>query len=117
MTYEVKTQNGYNGWTAESTAEIGKTPEGTRVLELTTSKNNGGLAACANVYILKDLGDGFHSKSTVMFQDFRKHNIAATPCKRVTENAVIEAHNRALLKMDEIVQEAKAFYANQPEIT
>ena len=118
MSYEVKTRKGHDGWKAESEAVLGETSEGTRILELTTTKVRGGLAAYANVFIQKDSGNGYLTKSTVIFQDFNKHGIAATPCKRVTEKAVLEVHERALLEMDEIVEEAKAFYASpSPEAT
>lgn len=111
MSYEIKTRKGHRGWVAESTAELGETPEGMRMLELFTSKCRGGLVATAHVYVLKDQGNGFVTKTTTIFQDYNKQAIAPTPCKRVTEKALINAHQSALLEMDDIVEEAKAFYA------
>lgn len=110
MTYETKTSKGFDGWRAESIVTLGETSEGTRKLELVTYKVRGGIAAHASVFIWKDGGDGFSCKMTEIFGDFRKTGIAATPCKRVTENAVKEVHARALLEMDALIEEAKAFY-------
>lgn len=110
MSYPTHIRKGHDGWRAESEAELGETPEGTRMLELTTYKVRGGLAASANVFIKKDSGNGYFTKSTMIFQDFNKQGIAATPCKRVTEKAIHEVHSRALLEMDSLVDEAKAFY-------
>ncbi len=110
MTYEITTYKDYSGaWRAKSVATLGDTPEGTRKLELTTSKVSGGVAASANVYIYKSDG----SKVTEIFGDFSKRGIAATPCNRVSEKAVKEVHSRALLEMDAIIEEAKAFYQNR----
>lgn len=112
MTYETTTHKDYSGaWRAESIAVLGETPEGTRKLELTTSKVRGGIAATANVFIYKDEGTGFSSKTTEIFGDFYRSGIAVTPCKRVTEKAIKEVHSLALLEMAAIVTEAKAFYA------
>ena len=113
MTFETTTHKDYSGaWRAESVAILGEVPEGTRKLELVTSKVRGGIAASANVFIYKDEGTGFSSKTTEIFGDFCKRGIAQTPCKRVTEKAVKEVHSRALLEMDAIVAEAKVFYEN-----
>ena len=111
MTYEIKTRKGYDGWMAESKAQLGDTPEGIRTLELTTSKISGGLAASANIFYYKPDG----SKMTVIFQDFAKRGIAKTPCNRVTEKAVLQVHKKALQEMDRLIEEAKAFYENQED--
>lgn len=117
MTYQTQVKKGYNGWRAESVAVLGEVPAGIRKLELSTSKVRGGLASYASVYIYKENENGFSSKETVIFQDFSKSNIAPTSCSRVTERAVRDAHENALAEMDELVKEAKAFYAQNPELT
>lgn len=113
MTYEITTSKGFDGWRAESTASIGETPEGRRVLKLTTHKIRGGLDAYASVYILNDNASGFTSMTTEIFGDFLKSSIAPTPCNRVTEKAVLDVHKFALLQMDKLIEEAKAFYAQR----
>lgn len=114
MTYEIKTSKGLYGWRAESTVTLGETPEGKRVLELTTSKYGKGLSASVSVFIYKDCSSsGFSSKTTEMFGDFYKNGISTTPCNRVTEKAVIEVHKHALQHMDDLVTEAKTFYADR----
>lgn len=112
MTYEIKTEKGYNDWRAKSEAVLSEVESGTRILELTTSKSHGGLDAHVSVFILKKC-NGFTSKETEIFGDFSKSNIAPTECKRVTEKAVLEVHNRALLEIDEFIRAAKAFYAKR----
>lgn len=113
MTYEIKTSKGSNGWRAESKTELGDTPEGMRTLELTTYKIPGGLAASANVFYYKPDG----SKMTMIFQDFVKRGIAKTSCSRVTEKAVLQVHEKALLEMNSLIGEAKAFYEKQDDHT
>ena len=115
MTYEMKTRKGFDGWRAESVAVLGETPEGTRKLELTTSKTRGGIAAYATVSIYKTCEGGFSSKTTEIFGDFRKSGIEATPCNRVTEKAIREVHARALTHMDALIEEAKAFYIQKDQ--
>lgn len=109
MIYETKTRKGFDGWRAESIAELGDTPAGKRMLELVTSKKRGGLGANANVYIYKP--DGV--RVTEIFGDFYKGNIAFTPCHRVTEKAVLEVHSLALQEMDNLIEQAKAFYTER----
>ncbi len=106
MTYSVDVTKGYNGWNARSIVSIGQTLEGERVLELNTYKNRGGIAAQASVFIYKIDG----SKCTEIFGDYSKNGIAQTPCKRVTEKAVRQVHDAALLQLDKIKEEALAFY-------
>ncbi len=114
MTYETTTHKDYSGaWSAKSVSTLGETPEGTRKLELVTTKVRGGIAASANVFIYKDQGTGFASKTTELFGDFYKRGIAQTPCNRVTEKAVKEVHSRALLEMDAVIAEAKVFYESR----
>ena len=114
MTYETATHKDYSGaWRAESLATLGETPEGTRKLELTTSKVRGGISASANVFIYKNEGTGFSSKTTEIFGDFCKRGIAFTECGRVTEKAVKKAHSHALLEIEAIIEEAKVFYQNR----
>ena len=111
MTYETKTSKGYNGWQATSEAVIGETPEGKRILKLRTAKGRIGLSACASVCIRKNEGTEFVCETTEIFGDFYKGGIAVTECRRVTEKAVIEVHARALQEMDELIKQAKVFYA------
>jgi hypothetical protein len=113
MTYEIETRKGNDGWEARSEATLGETPEGTRILKLRTSKTRGGLDTNASVCIRKDEGRGFISEMTEIFGDFYQPAIAPTECKRVTEKAVLEVHNRALLRMDSLITQAKAFYAER----
>lgn len=110
MTYEVITHKAYDGWEARSEALLGETPEGLRILKLRTSKTCGGLDTTASVCIRQDKG-AYSSETHVIFQDFYKRGIAPTLCKRVTEKAVLEVHNRALLGMDALIKEATTFYA------
>ena len=53
------------------------------------------------------------SETTENFGDFYKRALAPTECKRVTEKAVLEVHNRALLEMDNLIIQAQAFYAER----
>lgn len=112
MNYEVITQKGYDGWEAKSEALLGETPEGLRILKLRTSKTRGGLDTTASVCIRQDRGN-YASETFVIFQDFYKRGIAPTACKRVTEKAVLEVHNRALLEMEALIKEATAFYTEE----
>ena len=112
MTYKTKTRKGYDGWEVTSEAILGETPEGTRILKLRTSKNHGGLDTCACVCVRANRG-AFFSETTEVFGDFYKRGIAPTPCKRITEKAVSEVHKFALLKMDDLIKEAKAFYSEK----
>ena len=109
MTYDITTQKGYDGWEATSEAILEELSQGTRILKLRTSKSRGGLAASATVSI-RSQSNGFQCETTEIFGDFSKHNIAPTPCKRVTEKAVLEVHQRALQEMDELIEQAQAFY-------
>ncbi|PUB88036.1 MAG: hypothetical protein DBP00_07340 [gamma proteobacterium symbiont of Ctena orbiculata] len=111
MNYETKTRKGYNGWEATSEALIGETPEGNRILKLRTAKGRIGLSASASVCIRKNEGTGFVCETTEIFGDFYKSGIAITECRRVTEKAVIEVHARALQEMDNLIEQAKVFYA------
>ncbi|WP_269537023.1 hypothetical protein [Cerasicoccus fimbriatus] len=113
MKYETTTEKGYDGWTARSEAVLGETPKGTRILKLTTSKARGGVDATASVCIRSKCSTGFTSETFVIFGDFYKRGIAPMSCSRVTEKAVREAHQIALEHMDQLVEEAKAFYSNR----
>ena len=87
MTYEFKAYKGCNGWEATSEVKIGTTNEGMRILQLSTSKINGGLDASGRVFIRKH--EGTHSvETTEILGDFYKRSIAPTPCKRVTQKLV-----------------------------
>ncbi len=114
MTYETTIQKSYDGkWRGLSTTFLGDTQEGKRILELSTSKKSTGIASNANVFIHKPDG----SKMTEIFGDFTKYNISQTNGKRATETAIRSVHELALLQMDDLVIEAKAFYVekdNQP---
>ena len=113
MTYKITTQKASDGWEARSEATLGETPEGLRILKLRTSKTPGGLDTTASVCIRQNRGNGFISETTEIFYDFYQRGIAPTECKRVTEKAVLEVHNRALLQMDNLITQAKAFYAER----
>ena len=113
MTYEIDTQKTCLGWVATSEATLGETPEGLRILKLRTSKSRGGLDTTASVCIRQNREPGFLTETTEIFGDFYKRGIAPTECKRVTEKAVLEVHNRALLEMDNLITQAKAFYAER----
>lgn len=111
MTYETKTSKGYDGWQAVSEAEIGQTAEGPRILKLRTAKTRGGLATSASVCIRKQAAQsGFMCETTEIFGDFFKSGIALTECRRVTEKAVLDVHQRALQDMDFLIRQARAFY-------
>lgn len=116
MTYQTHITKGYDGWQGVSEAVIGETATGTRILKLRTSKIQGGLSAFASVCIRSGKGN-FQTETTRIFEDFVKSNIAPTRVKRVTERAVTDVHNLALLEMDDIVKEAKAFYAEKEQVT
>ena len=113
MTYKINTRKAHDGWEAGSEATLGETPEGLRILKLRTSKSRGGLDTTASVCIRQNRGNGFISETTEIFGDFYKRSLAPTECKRVTEKAVLEVHNRALLQMDNLTTQAKAFYADR----
>ena len=72
-------------------------------------KVRGGASSSATVYYLKG-EDGYQTKTTALFQDFAKYNLAQSHIKRVTEKSITEAHKIALLQMDDLVAEATAFY-------
>lgn len=110
MTYEIKTRKAYDGWQALTTIEIGHSNDGVRILEISTGKVAYGLETRANVYYHKDLEDGTYIRSTMMFQDFFKSGIASATVKRVTEKSVVDLQKIALLKIDEIIKEAKNHY-------
>lgn len=110
MTYNIKTRKGYDGWEAVSETLLGDADGGQRILKLRTSKLNGRLAATASVSIRKNSGAGFMSETTEIFGDFYKRGIAETSCSRVTEKSVLDVHKRALLEMDALIDQAKAFY-------
>jgi len=107
--YQITTSKGFNGWAAKTQYVLGETLDGTRVLELTTMKAKGGASSSAIVYYLKGEGD-YQTKTTALFHDFAKYNIAQSPIKRVTEKSITEAHKIALLQMDELIEEATNFY-------
>lgn len=51
MTYDITTRKRSYGWEAASEAVLGETPEGLRILKLTTSKSGAALSATASVCI------------------------------------------------------------------
>lgn len=112
MTYETNTRKGFDGWEATSEAALGQTAEGTRILRLKTAKIRGGVATSANV-LVRQIRGGFASETYAMFSDFYKREVVSAPCNRVTEKAVLDVHSCALLEMDSLINEAKAFYAER----
>lgn len=112
MTYEMEINKARDGWEARSEAEIGQTPEGQRILKLRTSKIRGGIATCASVCIRKGR-EGYAVETYALFEDFYKPEVVSVPCKRVTSNAVRDVHSRALHEMDNLIEQAKAFYAEK----
>jgi len=109
--YETQIEKGRDGWEARSEAVIGQTEEGPRILKLCTRKAQGGIYSKAHAVIRKDDGV-FQSESFMMFGDFDKR-VSHIPNKRGTEKSSSEAHAYALTKFDEVIEEAKAFYAEQ----
>ncbi len=112
MNYQTQINKGYDGWSAKSEAVIGETPKGTRILRLRTAKARGGLATTASVFI-RTMQSGCPVETTVLFGDFLKSGIAATPCNRVTEKSIETAHKAALAHMESLIAEAQAFYNSQ----
>lgn len=113
MPYKTQTRKGYNGWEATSEAVIGETDSGTRILKLRTARTRGGISSAASVCERQNRDGAFYAEVTAIFGDFYKSNIAPVACNRVTEKAVIAAHTDALPHMDDLIAQAKAFYAPQ----
>ncbi len=113
MTYEINIFKGFDGWRAESIASLGQTSEGERKLTLTTSKIRGGLAVSARVSVHKNDTKGYSVMTTAIFGDFYKGGIDPTPCKRITEKSVLDVHRYALRHMDNLIIDAKKFYAER----
>ena len=110
MDYETTTRKGIDGWEAETSAEIGQVPTGKRMLKLKTARGRGGLCTSASIHILQP--DGMRM-FRICGDDFHRCVINTAPCNRVTENAVLQLHCRALLELPALVGEAKAFYAQR----
>lgn len=111
MTYHTTiTKSPTNGWQAVSEVALHDTGEGARVLRLRTSKDKGGIAATATVFVRKGC-NGYATETHAIFSDFYKSGIAPAACARVTEKAIEAAHRHALAFMDALIEEAKAFYA------
>lgn len=82
---------------------------GDRVLQVSTSKSSkGDISSLASVHI-KKVERGFISREHTMFEDYSKW-FNRTPCARVTEKALVTAHEKALEQWPEIETEVKAKY-------
>lgn len=97
MEYTIKTKR--DGMQAESRFVLGECKnengkDGTRVLQVTTSKNGKSLVTLASVHV-ETKEEGYTSQSFVMFQDYMKR-IAVIPCARISEKALRNAHESAL---------------------
>ena len=109
--YKTECAKSRDGWEARSEAEIGQTDEGPRILKLRTSKTRGGIAASASVCIRKKCSaSGFVSETYNIFGGFSKSGIAMAKGRRGTEKAIREVHAKALMEMETLITEAKAFY-------
>lgn len=109
MNDNTKTKKGYDGWEATTTREIAQVEDGMRVLKLRTAKIRGGIATNARVSVVNE---ALGKETTIIFQDYSKSNICPMPCKRVTEKTILQAHEQAKTKLDELTEEVKAFYVN-----
>ena len=110
MNYETITRKGLDGWVAETSAQIGQEPTGKRMLKLTTARGRGGLCTSASISIHQPGGIRMFR---IGGDDFHRPVVNAAPCNRVTENAVLQLHNRALLECPALIGEATAFYAQR----
>ena len=112
-TYTIK-KSKYNGWEAETDIDLGAIEYGgkpaNRVLTISTSKNSskGALSTFANVSIIRDEG-GYKMRTTAIFSDFSGY-VQHEPGK-ATEKAIRTAHEKALLRADELTQQAQNYYA------
>ena len=103
-------RKGGDGWRAETRVDLGPVTnhrgEGMRVLTINTWKHsNGGIYTSASAAVHLDGMTSFE-----IFGDFHKTLIPRDGTK-CTEKAVRQWHERALLQVDGVVAEAKAFYA------
>ena len=105
-TYETKIgKSQFNGWTAETIIPLQKLEDGERVLEITTLKrHHGKIATHATAFIHRDI-----SKETIIFQDYSK-GVRIDNAARATEKTVLEAHEKALLEIQQHIDAAKAQY-------
>ncbi len=110
-THETQIEKGRDGWEGKSEAIIGQTDDGPRILKLRTSKYSSGITSKAHAVLRRDDGV-FQAETFMMFGDFDKR-VSIIPNKRGTEKAIREAHAYALTKFDEVIAEAKAFYAEK----
>lgn len=83
---------------------------GVRMIKLSTSKGSrGGISSFASVCVRRDTGHGYQSETSALFQDYAKwYNV--TPCARVTEKAIREAHAVALESFADHIAAAKLQY-------
>jgi len=98
----------FNGWKAETIIPLQETPEGLRVLEISTLKRHGGkIGSHATVFIVNG-----NSKTTIIFQDYSK--TVASVAGRATEKTVLLAHESALAGIQAHIEAAKAQYGIAP---
>jgi hypothetical protein len=87
----------------------------TRELKVSTFKSLNGLlySSCQAVKIESKSNTGFSGESFLMYGDFSKKIMSFPEIKKVTDKIIGEAHDRALLIIDQFVKEANEFYANE----
>lgn len=111
MTYEVKTKNTSLGWVATTECILEENHNVQRVLIAATWKPTDKLATNLKV-VVRENQDGFITETYPLYGGFHKTINAVPPCKGDEEQDILQFHKRVLQKMDEIVEEAKAFYSN-----
>lgn len=90
------------GWKAETHIDLGNSRE----LHFTTMKRSSGFTlTTANCITVKD---GFNTFAP--FTDY-SDNVLAQKLDRVTEKAVREQHQKALLRLEEVKSKVRAHYA------
>lgn len=98
----------FNGWTAETQIELGKTETGLkRVLEFTTLKRYSGVSTRANVW---EVDEATGSRTTMVFGDYGA-TVKKVGVKRATEKAITQAHLISASEFDTHIEAAKAQYA------
>ena len=101
----------YNTLSAETLVSLGQADSpvsGERFLSVSTSKaSRGGIWTLASCFIQTP-----NSRVSTIPDDFFK-TVQKVPCSRVTEKALITAHESALSGLDDIQAKVKAFYEGQ----
>ena len=93
----------------EDVAASGSECAGQRIIKLNTSKSAPlGISSFASVCVRRFEGN-FRSEVTALGEDYAKR-YNATPCKRVTEKALVAAHMAALASFADHIAAAKKHY-------